>query len=93
MPRKDIPHNDLELICVEILPPKAKSYFVVAWYRRPSDPVASFNKLELILSFLDKEEKEAILLDDTNCDFTAKEGIVLDSNAKHLIDIYELFPF
>ena len=88
--RKDIPHNDLELICVEILPPKAKSYFVVAWYRPPSNPVESFSKLELILSFLDKEEKEVILLGDTNCDFTVKEGIVMDSNAKHLTNIYEL---
>ena len=87
-PRKD---NDLQLICVEILPPKATSYFVVAWYRPPSDPVESFNKLELILSFLDKEEKEVILLGDKNCDFTAKEGIALDSNAKHLTNIYELF--
>ena len=55
--RKDIPYNDLELICVEILPPKAKSYFVVAWYRPPSNPVESFSKLEQILSFLDKVEK------------------------------------
>ena len=30
--RKDSPYNDLELICVEILPPKAKSCFVGAWY-------------------------------------------------------------
>ena len=63
------------------------------WYRPPSNPVESFSKLELILSFLDKEEKEVILLGDTNCDFTVKEGIVMDSNAKHLTNIYELFTF
>ena len=92
-PRKDIPDNDLELICVKILPPKVKSYFVVAWYRPPSDPVESVDKLELMLSFLNKEEKDVILLGDTNCDFTAKEGIALDSNAKHLTNIYKLFTF
>ena len=91
--RKDIPHNYLELICVEILPPKAKSYYVVASYRPPSNPVESFSKLEPIISFLDKEEKEVILLGDTNCDFTEKKGIVMDSNAKHLTYIYELFTF
>ena len=91
--RKDIPYNDLELICVEILPPKAKPYFVVAWYRPPSDLVETFSKLEQILSFLDKEEKEVILLGDTNCDFTVKEGIAMDSNSKHLTNIYELFTF
>ena len=69
--RKDIFYNDLELICVET--PKAKSYFFVAWYRPPGDPVESFNKLELILSFLDKEEKKVILLGDTNSDFTVKK--------------------
>ena len=53
-----------------------------------------YNYLELIcveiLSFLDKEEKEVILLGDTNCDFTVKEGIAMDSNAKHLTNNYEL---
>ena len=44
------------MICVEILPPKAKSHLVVVWYRPPSDRVESFNKLELLPSFLDKEE-------------------------------------
>ena len=67
--------------------------FVVAWYRPPSDPVETFSKLEQILSFLDKEEKEVILLGDTNCDFTVKEGIAMDSNSKHLTNIYELFTF
>ena len=55
--RKNIPQNGLELICVGILPPKAKSYFIVASYRLPSDPVETFSKLEQILSFLNKEEK------------------------------------
>ena len=82
--RKDIPYNDLELICAEILPPKAMSYVVVAWYRPPSNPVESFSQLELILSFLDKEEKEVILLGDTNCDFAVKEGIAMDSNSKYI---------
>ena len=58
--RNDIPDCDLELIYVEILPPKATSYFLVAWYPLPSDPNESFNMLELILSFLDNEEKEVI---------------------------------
>ena len=37
------------------------------------------------------EEKEVIFIGDTNCDFTVKEGITMDSNAKHLTNIYELF--
>ena len=60
--RPDIPSDDLELICIEVEPPKSKSFLVLAWYRPPSDPVGSFNKLEKVLSFLDKEGKEIILL-------------------------------
>ena len=68
--RRDVPTDDLELICIEIEPPKSKSFLVLAWYRPPSDPVGSFNKLEKVLSFLDKEGKEIILLGDINCDLT-----------------------
>ena len=70
----DIPTDDLELICIEVEPPKTKSFHVLAWYRPPSDPVGSFNKLEKVISFLDKEGKEIILLGDTNCDLTPKQA-------------------
>ena len=63
--RTDLPSQDLELICVEVQPPKSKSYIVIAWYRPPSDPVDSFNKLETNLLYLDQEGKEIILLGDT----------------------------
>ena len=61
-PRLDLPSEGLELLCVEISPPKSKPFLVVAWYRPPSDPVDSFDKLEKALAFLDKEGKEIILL-------------------------------
>ena len=53
--RLDIPTDNLELICIEVKPPKSKSFLVLASYRPPSDPVGSFSKLEKVLSFLDKE--------------------------------------
>ena len=42
---------------------------VIKWYRPPSDPIISFDLLEKVLSSLDSEEKEIILIGDTNCDF------------------------
>ena len=66
----DVPVDGLETICIEVEPPKSKSFLVLAWYRPPSDPVASFGRLEKVLSFLDNEGKEIILLGDTNCDLT-----------------------
>ena len=62
----------LELLCVEISPPKSKPFLVFAWYRPPRDPVDSFSKLEKALAFFDKEGKEIILLGDRNCDFIKK---------------------
>ena len=92
--RSDVPIDDLEIICIEVEPPKSMSFLVLAWYRPPSCPVESFNKLEKILSFLDKENKEIILLGDTNCDLSPKPaGQPMDNDSKHLLDLYELFSF
>ena len=92
--RLDIPTDNLELICIEVEPPKSKLFLVLAWYRPPSDPVGSFSKLENVLSFLDKEGKEIILLGDTNCDLTPKQAEQpIDNNSKHMLDLYELFSF
>eukprot|EP00794_Sanderia_malayensis_P016541 gene16541-18216_t len=92
--RLDVPIDDLEIICIEVNPPKSKSFLVLAWYRPPSDPVVSFNKLEKVLSFFDKEGKEVILLGDTNCDLTPKQAEQpIDNNSKHLLGLYELSSF
>ena len=73
---------------------KCKSFLVLAWYRPPSDPVGTFNKLERVLSFLDKEGKEIILLGDTNCDPTPKQAEqTIDNDSKGMLDLYELFSF
>ena len=66
--RNDVPIDDLELICVEIQPPMSKPYFVISWYRPPGDNVKTFDKFEKVLSYLDEEGKETILLGDSNCD-------------------------
>ena len=53
-----------------------------------------FNKVEKVLSFLDKEGKEIILLGDTTCDLTPKQAEQpIDNNSKHMLDLYELFSF
>ena len=46
--RNDLPVNQLELICIEIEPPKSRSLFIVAWYRPPSEHVDVFAKLQQI---------------------------------------------
>ena len=57
-PRPDTPSNGLELICIEIEPPKSKSFLVLVWYRPPSDPVGSFDKLERVFLFWTRRVKK-----------------------------------
>ena len=93
-PKDDVPADEHEFVCIEIEPPKSKPFLVIAWYRPPSDPIGSFDKLEKAIAYLDKEDKEMILLGDTNCDFTqVPDGRSLQSNARHMMNIYELFSF
>ena len=56
--RLDVPTDDLELICIEVEPSKSKYFLVLAWYRPPSDPVGSFNKLEKLFLFWIKRVKK-----------------------------------
>ena len=42
--RNDVPSNGLEAVCIEVDLPKAKSFFVLAWYRPPSDAIQTFDK-------------------------------------------------
>ena len=91
-PRDDVPTDSLELICVEIQPPRGKPYLVVSWHRPPSDPVGSFSKMEKELSYLDKEGKEIIFLGDTNYDLTiTAPHQPAENNSKHICSLYELF--
>ena len=89
-----MPSDGLEILYVEISPPKSKSFLNVDWYRPPSDLFDSFNELEKALAYLDKEGKEIILLGDTNFEL-AKMPIqkTLDNSAKHISGLYELFSF
>ena len=90
--RLDVPKDDLELICIEVQPPKNKPFLVIVWYKPPSSPVCSFNRLEHVLSYLDQEGKEIILVGDTNCDLTkTKADQPMVNDAKHLCNLYELF--
>ena len=54
--------------------------------------IETFDKVEKVLSYLDTEGKELILLGDTNCDFGSKENDRLtNGNAKHLSKIYDVY--
>ena len=92
--RSDIPTEELELICIEIEPPKSNSFIVLAWYRPLSDLVNVVNILDIAIAFLDRENKELLLLGDTKCDlFNKVAGLLTKGNAKHICNLYDLFSF
>ena len=73
---------------------------VFAWYRPPDESVDIFRQLEESLQFLDNENKEVILLGDTNCDVLANHSSTeptsansLPAHSKRLMEIYDLFGF
>ena len=68
---------------------------VIAWYRPPSDPVATFEKLEQVLQFFERENKEIVLWGDINCDLLAEEQLVSlnveHNNTKRIAELYQLY--
>ena len=79
----------------KVKPVRAKPFFVVSWYRPPSDPTETFDKFEEVLKCLESEGKEIILLGDTKCDVTSVDSPQTDSNqnlpnsTKRLLDLYD----
>ena len=90
--RNNIPNSNLELLCIEVQPYKSKPFLLIAWYRPPNDPVTTFQRVEVVLSYLDSDGKEMILMGDTNCDLS-KDSIEspLNSNSRRIQRLYEMF--
>ena len=88
MTRTDLPLSNLEGICIE-----------VSWYRPPDALVEIFRQLEECLQVLDKENRDIILVGDTNCDFLPIVSGAEDTctpeklplHSKNLLDIYDRF--
>ena len=95
-----VPVSSLEAVCIECKPVRSAPFIVFAWYRPPDESVDIFRQLEESLQFLDNENKEVILLGDTNCDVLANHSSTeptsannLPAHSKRLMEIYDLFGF
>ena len=80
---------NMELISIEIKPKKAKVLFLFSRYRFPTANVdnATFENPTAVLTSLDREDKETILIGDTNCDVKDKG----DANTKKRPQVYLKF--
>ena len=82
----------LEAQCIEVKPVKAKSFFVVTWYRPPSDHVDTFDRLDPFFRVLDAEDKEIIILGDTNCNVGAsQDDHDIPPCTKRIMEFYDTF--
>ena len=63
--------DSLEIICLEIAQKNGKSFYVICWYRAPTNEVdmSTFEKVREAIEKLEQDEKEIIILGDTNCNF------------------------
>ena len=87
--RSDVPDKGLELICIEIELPKSKSFILLSSYKPSSDLVDVFTRLESAFSYLNRENKELLLLGDTNFDiFNKTVGVITEGNAKHICNSF-----
>ena len=83
----NLPEHSLELICLEIIPKMAQSFFVLCWYRPPASTVDKFDELGNVLGYLETFNREIILLGDTNRDLLSVESGT-GSTAEHIRNIY-----
>ena len=95
----DLPKSTLKVF-LEIEPVNAAPLIVVACYRPPNATVDAFDQIERCLQFLDRDDKEIILLGDTKCYFLPKyskeddaNSDVLPTHSLHLLEIYNLLVF
>ena len=83
-------HEDLEILTVEIKKPKSRPFLLTTWYRPPDSKVEIFDKFESYLLKLDEEDKESMIVGDTNCNLLPQTP---DRNAEHLTFITETYQY
>ena len=83
-------HEDLEILTVEIKKPKFRQLLLTTWYRPPDSRVEIFDKFESYLLKLDEEDKESMIVGDTNCNLLPQTS---DRNAELLKFITETYQY
>ena len=97
--RADLPKSSIESLCLEVKSVRAAPFLVFACYRPPNECADIFRQLEETLQVLDSENKEIILLGDSNCDIlpNCEDGgrlnRVLPAHLMHILELNDLFGF
>ena len=88
--RNDLVPSELEAVCIEIIKPHSKPFFVTTVYRPPNASSKFFDYFEKLIKAIDNENKEMYILGDLNCDVMKADK---DSNTptKKIKSLYELY--
>jgi exonuclease III len=78
----------IEAVCVEVIKPKTKPFFITSIYRPPNSKVDFMDNLENYLNELDKQNKELIITGDLNCDLSILD---LQSHSHRLMVSFSCF--
>ena len=81
--------DTLEVVTLQFANSKFKPLIVTSLYRPPGKPFSYFNDMEALLASLDTDNKEAIIMGDTNCDFLDSSNYDT-RNFKHVPSLYNL---
>ena len=85
--RIDLMVDKLESVSVQIENGRFKPFIITSIYRPPEKPISYFSYIECLIASLESENKESIIMGDTNCDFLDPS----DNNTKNLKRILNLF--
>ena len=87
--RNDIIVRETEALPADIKICNGRSISVVTWYR-PEGPVEIFDHVETLISRIDSENKECIIIGDTNCNLLSE---IPDNSTKHLTKLLQAYNF
>ena len=87
--RSDLMPDNLEVVTLQIANSKLKPFIVTSLYRLLGKSVSYFNDMEALLTSLDSDNKEAIIMGDTNCDFL-DSSINDPKNLKRVLSLHNL---
>ena len=91
--RDDLTDDNLETITLEISKPKAKPFLINSWYKPPNTTLEIFNAFEDLITRMDSENKEIILLGDYNCDWSRLDSNSANAQTNKLAGIAQTFQF
>ena len=59
--RPDLNSSDIEILTIEIIKNKSKTFLITTWYRPPNDPIEIIYEFENCLKLIDSENKESVI--------------------------------